>query len=87
MSQRLGQVFKFKNEEIIKKEEVNSKLDYIYKMSKKRGLSVEDKRRVILSIYHDNKEPYNLKDIENLASRMVSKFCLFFRSINQIIIV
>ena len=41
-------------------------------MSKKRGLSVEDKRRLILSIYHDNKEPYNLKDIENLASRMVS---------------
>ena len=39
-------------------------------MSKKRGLSLEDKRNVILSIYHDNKEPYNLKEIESIGSRM-----------------
>lgn len=39
-------------------------------MSKKRGLSVEDKRKIILSIYHDNKVPFNLKEIESVASRM-----------------
>ena len=33
-------------------------------MSKKRGLSLEDKRNVILSIYHEAKEPMNLKEIE-----------------------
>eukprot|EP01038_Epipyxis_sp_PR26KG_P011214 gene11214-15047_t len=37
---------------------------------KRKGLSVEDKRRVILGIYHDKKEPLNLKEIENLASRL-----------------
>lgn len=34
----------------------------------KKGLSAEQKRNVILSIYHDTKEPYNLKEIEKLAS-------------------
>lgn len=34
----------------------------------KRGMSVDDKRRVILSVYHDLKEPLNLKEIEKLAS-------------------
>jgi len=41
-------------------------------MSKKKGLSAEEKRKVILSIYHDKKEPFNLKEMENLASRAVS---------------
>jgi Mnd1 HTH domain len=40
-------------------------------MSKRKGLSAEDKRRVILSIYHEKKEPFNLKEIETLASKMV----------------
>lgn len=38
-------------------------------MSKKRGLSLEDKRNAILSIYHDSKEPMNLKEIEAKASK------------------
>jgi hypothetical protein len=38
-------------------------------MSKKRGLSLEDKRSTILSIYHDSKEPMNLKEIEAKASK------------------
>ena len=38
---------------------------------KKRGLSVDDKKRVILSIYHDRKEPFNLKEIESIATKMV----------------
>jgi hypothetical protein len=33
-------------------------------MSKKRGLSLDDKRSTILSLYHDSKEPMNLKEIE-----------------------
>jgi hypothetical protein len=40
-------------------------------MSKKRGLSAEDKRRVILSIYHEEKVAFNLKEIETIGSRMV----------------
>ncbi len=39
-------------------------------MSKKRGLSLEDKRKCILSIYHDEKVPFNLKEIETIGSRM-----------------
>ena len=39
---------------------------------KKRGLSVDDKRKVILGIYHDRKEPFNLKEIETLASKLVT---------------
>lgn len=39
---------------------------------KKRGMSAEDKRRVILDVYHDVKEPFNLKEIENTASKLVS---------------
>ncbi len=38
-------------------------------MSKKRGLSGDEKRNVILSIYHDQSEPFNLKEIETLASK------------------
>jgi hypothetical protein len=38
-------------------------------MSKKRGLSVDDKRRVILKIYHDQKQPFNLKEIEHYGSK------------------
>ena len=39
-------------------------------MSKKRGLSVDDKRRVILNLYHDTKQPYNLKEVEQLGSKL-----------------
>mmetsp|Transcript_7644 Transcript_7644/g.7861 ORF Transcript_7644/g.7861 Transcript_7644/m.7861 type:complete len:221 (+) Transcript_7644:164-826(+) len=37
---------------------------------KRKGLSAEDKRAVILKIYHDKKEPLNLKEIESLASKL-----------------
>lgn len=39
-------------------------------MSKKKGLSVEEKRKVILGIYHVQKEPFNLKEMEAIGSRM-----------------
>lgn len=40
-------------------------------MSKnKRGLSLEDKRKAILSIYHTRKEAFNLKEIENFGSKL-----------------
>ncbi len=39
-------------------------------MSKKRGLSVDDKRAAILKIYHERKEPLNLKEIENYGSKV-----------------
>lgn len=38
-------------------------------MSKRKGLSADDKRRVILKIYHEKKEPFNLKEMELLASK------------------
>lgn len=38
-------------------------------MSKKRGLSADDKRAVILKLYHEYKEPFNLKEIEVKASK------------------
>lgn len=38
-------------------------------MSKKRGLSADDKRAVLLKIYHQSKEPFNLKEIESLGSK------------------
>ena len=34
----------------------------------KRGMSIDDKRRAILSVYHELKEPLNLKEIEKAAS-------------------
>jgi hypothetical protein len=36
---------------------------------KKKGLSADEKRSTILSIYHTYKEPFNLKEIETLASK------------------
>jgi hypothetical protein len=38
-------------------------------MSKKKGMSAEEKKTVILSIYHEQKVPFNLKEIEGLASK------------------
>lgn len=38
-------------------------------MSKKRGLSLEDKRNTLLSLYHEAKEPMNLKEIEAKGSK------------------
>ena len=40
-------------------------------MSKRKGMSADDKRRVILKIYHERKEPFNLKEIETIASKQV----------------
>lgn len=39
-------------------------------MSKRKGLSLEEKRKVILGIYHQQREPFNLKEIESIGSRM-----------------
>lgn len=36
---------------------------------KKKGLSADEKRSVILDIYHTEKVPFNLKEIETLASK------------------
>lgn len=38
-------------------------------MAKRKGMSVEEKRRVVLSIYHTTKDVFNLKEIEALASK------------------
>lgn len=38
-------------------------------MSKKKGMSAEEKRAVILNIYHEQKVPFNLKEMEGLASK------------------
>jgi len=38
-------------------------------MGKKRGLSVEDKRTVVLGVYQEWKTPFNLKEMEGLASK------------------
>lgn len=40
-----------------------------FNMSKRKGLSADEKRKVILDIYHCQKEPFNLKEIEKLASK------------------
>lgn len=39
---------------------------------KKRGLSADDKRKVILDIYHQRAEPMNLKEVETYGSKAVS---------------
>jgi hypothetical protein len=49
---------------------------------KKRGLSVDDKRDIILSIYHEAKEPFNLKELESHASKKVIHLLLFVKIIN-----
>lgn len=36
---------------------------------KRKGMSADDKRMTILSIYHDKKDPLNLKEIENFAAK------------------
>eukprot|EP01035_Chromulina_nebulosa_P056701 gene56701-77716_t len=36
---------------------------------KKKGLSVDEKKKVLLAIYHEKKEPFNLKEIENHGSK------------------
>jgi hypothetical protein len=40
-------------------------------MSKRKGVSFEDKKKAILSIYHEQLVPFNLKEIESIGSRMV----------------
>lgn len=47
-----------------------AKHTHLSTMSKKRkGLSADEKRDVILNLYHTNKEVYNLKEIEQLGSK------------------
>ena len=36
---------------------------------KRKGLSAEEKRAVILNIYHTQKDAFNLKEIELLGSK------------------
>lgn len=38
-------------------------------MGKRKGVSAEEKRERIVAIYHDTKEPYNLKEIEQLGGK------------------
>jgi len=38
-------------------------------MSKRKGMSLEEKRKTILAIYHESKDVMNLKEIESLASK------------------
>ncbi|KAL3163083.1 Meiotic nuclear division protein 1 [Trebouxia sp. C0010 RCD-2024] len=38
-------------------------------MSKKRGLSLEEKRDKVLEIFHETKDVFQLKDIEKLATK------------------
>lgn len=38
-------------------------------MSKKRGLSLEEKREKVLEIFHESKDVFQLKDIEKLAPK------------------
>lgn len=39
------------------------------RMSKRKGLSVDDKRKKILALYHDRQEPFNLKELESLGTK------------------
>jgi hypothetical protein len=36
-------------------------------------MSAEDKRKTILKIYHDKKEPFNLREIETIGAKQVRK--------------
>lgn len=38
-------------------------------MSKRKGVSLEEKRQRILHIYHESKDVFNIKEIEKLASK------------------
>lgn len=38
-------------------------------MSKRKGVSLEEKRARILRIYHESKDVFNLKEVEKLASK------------------
>jgi len=37
---------------------------------KRKGLSADDKRKVILGVYQDKKDVFNLKEIEAIASKL-----------------
>jgi len=38
-------------------------------MSKRKGVSLEEKRQRILRIYHESKDVFNIKEVEKLASK------------------
>ena len=38
-------------------------------MGGKKGVTMEEKRKRILEIYYDNKEVFNLKEIEKLGAK------------------
>lgn len=46
------------------------------KMSRRKGVSLEEKRQRILHIYHDSKDVFNLKEVEKLASKAGVGGCL-----------
>lgn len=37
--------------------------------TRKKGVSLEEKRARILKIYHDSKDVFNLKEIEKIGSK------------------
>lgn len=38
-------------------------------MSRKKGVSLEEKRQRILHIYHDSKDVFNLKEVEKIGAK------------------
>ena len=38
-------------------------------MSKRKGKSLDEKRATVLAVYHEFKTPFNLKEIESIASK------------------
>jgi hypothetical protein len=38
-------------------------------MSKRKGVTLEEKRVRILKIYHDSKDVFNLKEVEKLGAK------------------
>ena len=47
-------------------------------MKRRRGMSAEEKQRVILEIMHDNQDVFNYKEIEKLAGKKrISKIIYF----------
>lgn len=38
-------------------------------MSRRKGVSLEEKRARILHIYHDSKDVFNLKEVEKIGAK------------------
>ncbi|CAI2378617.1 unnamed protein product [Moneuplotes crassus] len=52
-----------------KEEKAKKKAEKPKKKGKKKGMSVEEKSKIILNIYYEKREPLNLKEIEKFASK------------------